>query len=143
MARSFKCSTDFEWIAEKDGELNFEEKETIPVSVPPEFGGDGNKVNPEELLNGAINTCFGLTFFGYLSRSGAEVEEFKVHSEGHYGKGKSGLEFTEFVLHAKVGISAEQDEAELQSLLEKGETECLITKSLDVPVKLETEIYRV
>ncbi len=143
MPGTFTSSTHFEWIADKSGDLNFDDKETIPISVPGDFGGDDEKVNPEELLAGAVDACFGLTFLDYLSRSGAEIEEFEVKAEGRYEKGKNGLEFTEFILDARIGIGPDQNESELQELLEKGKTECLVTKTLNVPVKLEAEIYRV
>jgi organic hydroperoxide reductase OsmC/OhrA len=143
MSKDMTCSSDFEWAGGKDGIINFSDKMQLPVSVPPVFGGDKEKVNPEELLSASLNACTSITLLGTLKRTGApmeDVQSFTANTEGRYGKGKSGLEFKEFVINARFTVKPGGDADTLRKKVESTEVHCLVEKHLQIPVTLNSEV---
>lgn len=142
MSEDLTCTANFEWTGEKTGKLNISGKASLPVSVPAEFGGDGSKINPEELLAGSLNACTSLTFLGVLDRAGAPLDAirgYQAETDGRYGKGESGMEFKEFVIDAQFTVAPGAAE-KLRKKVESTEVRCLVEKYLQVPVKLNTKI---
>ena len=45
----------------RDHLIHSEGKIEIPGSADPAFLGDGNKINPEDSLMNALDTCFGIS----------------------------------------------------------------------------------
>ncbi|GAJ21243.1 unnamed protein product, partial [marine sediment metagenome] len=52
------------------------------VGSPPQYGGDPNSLNPEEMLVAAVNSCLMLVFFHFVKRSDVEVVSYSSDAEG-------------------------------------------------------------
>jgi len=143
LSKDYTCEADYSWIEDKDGEVSFPNGTTLPVSIPGHFGGDDSKLDPEELLAGAVNSCISVTMLGVLRRAGAPIDavvDYQARAEGSYGKGESGLEFKEFVVVAEFVVEDESAAGELRTKIESNEIECLVTETLNVPTRLETTV---
>ena len=110
-------------------------------SAPPSnFGGPGDAWSPEHLLLASVETCFVFTF-----RAVAEASKFDFLSLGVSGSGtvdrKDGAtRFIDVVLRARLALPKGADPERAKRMLEKGKNACLVTASLSVPVRLESEI---
>lgn len=144
MSDDHTCEATYEWVEGKDGKVNFSDKESIPVSLPEVFGGDGNKVNPEEMLAGSVVSCTAVTLMGVLRRAGAPVdavESFDAETEGTYGKTPDGLNFKEFVIKASFVVETGGPVDELRRKLKTTDVNCIVEKTLNVDVRLESEVH--
>jgi organic hydroperoxide reductase OsmC/OhrA len=110
------------------------------IGPPPEYGGDPNALNPEELLVASVNSCIMLVFFHFVKKYEIDVTSYHSNAEGKVEKTKNGLRFTNVEVRAKVsvadGVSAERIE-EIARLADKY---CLVSGSLACPVQYTVEV---
>ena len=110
-------------------------------SAPPEdFGGPGDAWSPEQLLLGAVESCFLLTFRAVAQASRLEWASMSVEAEGVVDRANGVTRFTEIVLRPRVALPAGADWVRVQRALEKAERACLVSSSLATPIRLEPEI---
>ena len=110
-------------------------------SAPPkDYDGPGDAWSPEHLLLASVATCFMFTF-----RAVAQASKFDFLSLELVGIGtvdrKDGItRFTEMVLTARLTLPTGGDPERALRMLDKGKNTCLVTASLSIPFRLETEI---
>ncbi|GAB5451498.1 MAG: hypothetical protein Hals2KO_18260 [Halioglobus sp.] len=111
------------------------------VSAPPrEFGGPGNQWSPEHLLTAAVADCFILTFRAVAQASKLDWSKLEVAAEGTLDRVERTMQFTGFVVSAKLTVAEGTDPAKAEKVLQKSEENCLITNSLQAGVHLDTEV---
>jgi organic hydroperoxide reductase OsmC/OhrA len=113
----------------------------IDSAPPAEFGGPGDKWSPETILVAAVADCFVLSFRAIATASRFEWTALQCDVEGTLDRQPDGIQFTAFVVRAKLTIPAGTDEAKAVKLLEKAEHVCLITNSLKAESQLETSVH--
>lgn len=112
----------------------------LAVDAPADFGGPGDAWSPEQLLLGAVESCFLLTFRAVAQASRIEFTSLAVHGEGVVDRVDGVLRFTEIVLRPRLTVAAGTDAARAQRALEKAERSCLVSASLSTPIRVEPEI---
>lgn len=112
----------------------------LGVDAPADFGGPGDAWSPEQLLLGAVESCFLLTFRAVAQASRIEFTSLAIHGEGVVDRVDGGLRFTEIVLRPRVAVPPGVDHARVQRALEKAERNCLVSASLSTPIHLKPEI---
>ena len=112
----------------------------LRTAPPLDFDGPGDAWSPEQLLVAAVEACFLLTFRAVAAASHIEFASLAVEGEGTVDRGQRGMRFTEIVLRPRVVVRADVDPVRVQRALEKAERACLVSASLDVPIRLEPEI---
>lgn len=112
----------------------------LQIDAPKQFDGPGDKWSPEELLVAAVADCLILTFRAVASASKLEWSELSCEVKGTLEMIDRKTQFTEMLIHASLQISSEADTEKASRLLEKAESNCLITNSLTAKSKLETKI---
>ena len=110
-------------------------------SAPPlDFDGPGDAWSPEQLLLAAVQSCFLLTFRAVAKASRLEFASLSVEAEGVVDRVNGVTRFTEIVLRPRVALPAGADWVRVKGALEKAERACLVSASLDTPIRLEPEI---
>jgi peroxiredoxin-like protein len=110
-------------------------------SAPPkDFDGQGDAWGPEHLLLAAVATCFTFTFRAVAQASKFPFMSLDVSASGTVDRKDGVTRFTEITLRTRVKLAAGSDPERAHRLLEKGKNACLVTASLSVPIKIETEI---
>jgi peroxiredoxin-like protein len=110
-------------------------------SAPPlDFDGPGDAWSPEQLLLAAVESCFLLTFRAVAQASRLEWVSMSVEAEGVVDRVNGVTRFTEIVRRPRVTVPAGVDRVRVQRGLEKAERACLVSSSLDTPIRLEPEI---
>jgi peroxiredoxin-like protein len=112
----------------------------LRTDAPLDFGGPGNAWSPEQMLLGAVEACFLLTFRAIAKASGIEFTSLAVEGEGIVDRVDGRTRFTEIVLRPRLAVPAGVDAARVRRALEKAEHACLISASLATPVRLEPDI---
>ncbi len=112
----------------------------LRTAPPLDFDGPGDAWSPEQLLLAAVEACFLLTFRAVAKASGIEFTSLSVDGEGVVDRADGRMRFTEIVLRPRVALPAGVDPVRVRRALEKAERGCLVSASLDTPVRLEFEL---
>ena len=112
----------------------------IHFAAPPQFGGVHGRWTPEDLLMGALASCFTTTFHAIAGYSGFEYSDLSVEAEGVVRKTTRGYRFEAITLRPSLTISHE-DHRELASmLLKKAKELCLVSRVLAHEPSFEAHI---
>ena len=110
---------------------------SIHFAAPPQFGGLEGRWTPEDLLLGAIASCFTTTFRVLAEHSKWEYLDLQVEVQGVVNKAESGYHFTNIVLRPMLKIHAETERQRGFHLLQKAHELCLVSRALSVDQKFE------
>jgi peroxiredoxin-like protein len=111
----------------------------LDTAPPLEFDGPGDAWSPEQLLLGAVEACFVLTFRAIARASKIEFTSLAVEAEGIVDVENGRTRFTEIVLRPRVTLPAGEDLVRVRRALERAERGCLVSASLGTPVRVEPE----
>lgn len=100
----------------------------------------GDAWSPEQLLMGAVASCFLLTFRVIAQGSKIEYASLEVTGEGVVDRADGVMRFTEIVLRPRLSLPAGADRVRVERALEKAKRSCLISASLTPLTRLEPEI---
>jgi len=120
----------------EDRQLLAPPRAPIAAGSPPQFGGTDQVWSPEELLVGAVLECLWTTFEAYARKDGLEVSGWTGSGVGVLDKGPGGPVFTSIDLSVELAVRPE-DEERARSTLVKAEQNCIISRALSAPVRLE------
>lgn len=112
----------------------------IDNAPPPEFGGPGDKWSPETMLVASVASCFILTWRSVARASKVEWESVTCDVDGILDRIDRVLKFTEFKMRVELKIPAGGNVEHARRAAEKSEQICLVTRSLDARISLETLI---
>lgn len=128
---------------ERDHEVRFEGKPSLPGSSDPAFRGDPRRYSPEELLVASLSQCHMLWFLHLASVSGVVVVGYVDNAVGTMRVEAAGTgQFTEVVLRPVVtlGVTHRPDgtvvtEDDVADLHRKAHEHCFIARSVAFPVR--------
>lgn len=112
----------------------------LRTAPPLDFDGPGDAWSPEQLLLAAVEACFLLTFRSVAQASRLEFVSLSVEAEGVVDRVNGVTRFTEIVLRPRVALPVGADWVRVQRALEKAERACLVSSSIDTPIRLEPEL---
>jgi organic hydroperoxide reductase OsmC/OhrA len=112
----------------------------LPLAPPVEFGGPGDAWSPEHLLLASVESCFLFTLRAVARASLLEFERVEVATSGIVEKADGRLLFTDIVLRATVTVPPGTDVERAEQLMEKSKRVCLVSQSLQTPVRLEAHV---
>jgi peroxiredoxin-like protein len=112
----------------------------LRAAPPTEFDGPGDAWSPEQLLLASVEACFLMTFRAVAAASRVEFASLAVEGEGIVDRRDGITRFVEIVLRPHVTLPAGVDWVRVQRVLEKAERTCLVSASLDTPIRLESQI---
>ena len=110
------------------------------IGPPPEYGGNPNSLNPEEMLVAAVNSCIMLVFFHFVKKFNVEVVSYSSDAEGKVEKTKNGLRFTNVKVKAKVSLGSADSMQKIQEIAQLAEKYCLVSNALTCPVNYNVQI---
>ena len=113
---------------------------TMASAPPAQFGGPGDQWSPEDLLVAAVADCFILTFRAIARASKLEWIDVECAAEGKLERVDRITQFTSFDVQARLTVSADTDPEKARQLMQKAESNCLITNSLRASTHLHTEV---
>jgi peroxiredoxin-like protein len=110
---------------------------SIHFAAPAQFGGLEGRWTPEDLLLGAIASCFTTTFRVVAEHSKWEYLDLQVEASGTVEKADSGYQFTQIVVRPVLKISGETERERALHLLQKANSLCLVSRALAVALAFE------
>jgi organic hydroperoxide reductase OsmC/OhrA len=140
--QSFPHHYDVTAGASPDGDvqLGSDHLPVLKTATPPEFDGPGGRWSPETLFVAAIADCFVLTFRGVARASKLPWLSLGCDATGTLDRQDGISRFTDVYLRASLIVPAGVDAALATRLLKKAEERCLISRSLNGTVHLESRV---
>ena len=121
-------------------EISASGKPPIPGSSDPNFHGDATRYNPEELLVASLSACHMLWYLHLCSENGIVVTTYIDEAHGTMAETTDGGgRFTEVTLRPAVTIASGDGEL-AQQLHKRAHELCFISRSVNFPVRCESEI---
>lgn len=116
-------------------------KPDLAGSAAPEFRGEAEKHNPEDLFLAAISACHMLTYLALCSKYRISVVKYEDQAVGNLLlDAGGGGRFEEITLHPAVTIAAGGDVAKAVQLHERAHALCFIANSCSVPIRHEPAV---
>jgi len=135
-------NVNLKWVSDRKGEISSPQlSQTIEVATPPEFPKGMESIwSPEHLLTAAVNSCYMTTFLSIAENSKLDFISFDCAAKGILELIEGKFLMTEIVLKPILVIAEEANKERAKRILQKSETECLISNSIKSKVTLETTI---
>ena len=122
------------------GILESENKPSIELSTPVEFGGKKGVWTPEDLLVASVNASLMTTFSYYAGKKGLKFVSYESSAEGIIELvGKQYL-FSKITIKPKIIVESEKGIEVAENLLKISKENCFISNSLKAKVILEPEV---
>ena len=112
---------------------SFEGGVTVPASAAPAFGGEADRVDPEEALVAAVSGCHMLTFLAVAARKRMVVDRYEDSAVGFLEKGDDGKPvITRIELRPRVSFAnpAAVSAGDLDRLHHLAHENCFIARSV-------------
>lgn len=139
---------DLKWIRSKEftyDQLNrnhtlmFSGQQVLNNSAAPEYLGNADMSNPEELVASALASCHMLTFLAVAAKSGYTIETYNDHAVATLDKNEEGrLAIVSIDLKPEIIFGGEKipDSDQLKSLHDKAHRNCFIANSIKSKVNI-------
>jgi len=140
-SKEFHFPAAVHWLDERRVQVDVPGKTSLEVTVPPEFRGTSPETwSPEDMLVGAAAACLAVTFTGLAARRGLDYSRLVVDADGTVGQRPDGrFGFTRIDLSLLIEVEPAA-EAQARLLAREAEDSCLVSASLNLPVKLAVEV---
>ncbi len=134
-------STSLEWNKGRIGTLSAPGLDNIKIATPPEFEkGVPNTWSPEHLYVASVNSCLMTTFLAIAENSKLSFESFHCDAVGKLEKVDGKFVISEIELNPQLVITFEKDTDRALRIIEKSESNCLISNSIKTKIILSPEI---
>ena len=114
--------------------------ESLATTSPPQFGGPEGYWSPETLLIAAVADCYILTFRAIARASRFEWHSLSCTVDGVLDRVDGRTRFTEYHVKAILHVPPGSNEKKARKLLDKANTGCLITNSLNGKEYVDTKV---
>lgn len=108
----------------------------LAASSAPDFGGDPEKADPEEMFVASLSSCHMLWFLALARTERVGVTSYEDEPEGTM----DGDKFIRIVLRPRVVFEGEIDGERLDSLHRRAHERCFIASSVSCPVEIEARV---
>lgn len=131
------------WKEGRKGTLSSHKlSEEIEVATPPEFdGGVEGFWSPEQLFVASVSSCLMTTFTAIAEYSKLSYESLNVRAIGKMAKNEDGkFVMSEITLKPELVITDEKFVDKAERILEKAESNCLISRSIKTIIIFEPTV---
>ena len=128
------------WTGGNEGELTFENGDTVKFSSPVDYGGVEGSVVPEELLVASLNTCLQMAFLAYARKMRVGIESFESEAEGHLDRVDHQTRFVKCILRPRISVSSAKHVSGAKKAISLADKNCFITNSVNFEVTVEPSV---
>ncbi len=129
------------WQEDKIGKLSSDKKDTIDIATPVDFGGPTGFWSPEDLFVASVNSCIMTTFLYFIEKRKIKLLGYESQAEGFIEKKDSKLSFSEIIIKSVISV-AKDDFQKVKKIAELAKKHCLVSNSINCPVKFSPKIVK-
>ncbi|MFQ5598552.1 MAG: OsmC family protein [Nitrospiria bacterium] len=115
-------------------------KAPMRLSAAPQYLGDPERLNPEELFTMALSSCQMLTYLALASGAGIRVLAYTDEAEGILKKQDQKMRMACVLLRPKILVSQGTNTEKAMALVEKAHAQCFIANSVTSEIVHRPEI---
>lgn len=115
-------------------------KPPIEMSAAPQYQGDPNRLNPEELFTASIASCQMLTYLALASFAGIRVLSYTDEAEGVLAKKERKMQMVRILLRPKIVVAEGTDKEKALALVQKAHAQCFIANSITTEAIIQPNI---
>ena len=141
MEKKHEYQTSATWTDAQGGRAESPGLPSLTTAPPLEFGGPGGNWSPEHQFLSSANTCILWTFLAMARISQLEISDWRSNARGTVERVEGqGWLFSGIEIQVELTVAKASDIERAERLVHKAEQNCLISKSMKTPVKLETRV---
>lgn len=113
----------------------------IEGSAAPDYMGNADLTNPEELFVSALSGCHMLTFLFLAARQGFIIDNYRDEAVGKLGKNAQGkMAVTHVTLKPKISFSGDKkpSSSEIEQIHHQAHENCFIANSVTTSVDVQS-----
>jgi organic hydroperoxide reductase OsmC/OhrA len=115
---------------------------SLPMSAAPEYHGDRERANPEQLFVASVSGCHALTYLFLAARAGVVVVSYTDAAEGELQAVDGKMRMTRVRLRPHIVIARDADAQRAHELLDQAHAGCFISNSVTAAIDIEPVIER-
>lgn len=146
MAKVHEYPVTLKWAGGRDGSGSVTATRSgvsVPVTVPPEFGGtEGTGTNPEELLTASLTACYSITFGIIAVNRKLPYEGLEVESLGEVEENGPTFTYKRITVKPTIRLAgdATDDQVKMaEDIAHKADAYCIITNAVRDKVSITVE----
>jgi len=116
------------------------EKPPIEMSAAPQYQGDSNRLNPEELFTASIASCQMLTYLALASFAGIRVLSYTDEAEGILAKKERKMQMVRVILRPRIVVVEGTDKEKALALVQKAHAQCFIANSITTEAIIQPNV---
>ena len=141
-SKEFRFPVEVEWSRGRTVVARVTGKPELEIATPVEFWPEADPAvwSPEDVFASAAASCLAVTILGFAAREQLQLQSLHVDAEGVAGRRADGrFGFVRIEQRVEIGVDA-GDEQRALALVERAESSCLVTVSLDVEIETAVEV---
>ncbi len=139
--REFRFPVEIAWDGDRRTTALVDGKAVLRIATPPEFhGNDPQLWSPEDALVAAAGSCLAVTIAALAEREHVPLRDLSIRAEGVVGHRPDGrFGFVRIEQTVELTTDAGHEDT-MRGLVAKAEDGCLVTASLDLPVRTTVDV---
>ncbi len=134
-------SVDLIWVSEDQGIVHSPAvRQSISVTMPPEFGGNSDEWNPELLFLSAVTCCYMSTYLQFVKKIKFGNIGLECTATGQVELIEGKYKFTFIHIYPKASVTNELDEEKALLAMENAKRYCLISNSINAEILHHPEV---
>ena len=135
-------NVNIEWNSDRKGTMSSPElNNKLEVATPPNFPKGMEGIwSPEHLFVASVNSCLMTTFLAIAENSKLEYISFKSKAVGKLEMVDGKYMMSEVTLMPEIEIADEQQKERAERVLQKSESNCLISNSVKSKIIFQPSI---
>lgn len=136
--RDYIYETKVKWTNARKGKLGFgdNKKPIIDIAAPPEFDGHKGIIFPEDLFVASIDSCILTSFLAFADKLKVKFKSYESHGKGFLNINERPYRFKKVIIEPMITVENNQDMKKVKKAIELAEKYCLITNSINTPIKV-------
>ena len=112
----------------------------IHFTAPVSFGGIDGRWTPEDLLLGAVASCFTTTFRAIADHAKFEYVDLQMEVSGAVVRDDPGYGFAGILIRANLTVASQENQQQGVKLLQSAEARCVVSRALAIPQIFEPAV---
>ena len=135
----WEYKTSVQWKGGEAADVLAEEKPTLAITAPAEFGGKKDHWSPEDLLVASVESCMLLTALYFVEKMKIDMKAYQSKGVGRMDRTPNGLRFQGIDVQIRVEVATEEDAEKMKKVVENAEKFCPVSSAVTCPVGVEVE----
>jgi len=112
----------------------------IHVTMPEVFGGSGKDWTPEQLLLGAVVSCYISTFIFFAKKMKAVYCQLECRATGKVELEKGKYKITKLNVFPTVCINNDAARTAVEAVIVKTQQHCIVSNAISAPIAYHSEV---